>query len=128
MFLAELHLEEREAFLELAALIAKIDGNLSVYENSFLNKYKKEMDLENYKMKGLAIGDILKIFKTERSKNIVLAELFQLIYSDGVLQDQERESVLLIKKHFGFAQSEFGSFKDWIDKIKELSVSEGELS
>ena len=128
MFLTELHLDEREAFLELAALIAKIDGNLSVYENSFLNKYKKEMGLENYKMKGLAMDEILKIFKRERSKNIVLAELFQLIYSDGVLQDQERESVLLIKKHFGFDQNEFGSFKDWIGKIKELTVTKGELS
>ncbi|MFK9093958.1 hypothetical protein [Bacillus salipaludis] len=123
MFLAELHPEEKEAFLELAALMANIDGNLSVFENSILNKYKKEMDLEDYKIKGLAIEDLLKIFKTERSKNIVLVELFQLIYSDGVFAEQESKSVQLIKEHFGFDTNEYGSFKDWIVKIKELSVS-----
>ncbi|MFZ7944104.1 hypothetical protein [Neobacillus sp. 19] len=124
MFLAELHQEEREAFLELAALIANIDGNLSVFENSILNKYKKEMDLEDYKITGLAMEDILKNFKTERSKNIVLTELFQLIYSDGVFTEKESETVQLIKAHFGFDSSEFASFKDWILKIKELSVPE----
>ncbi|WHY78334.1 hypothetical protein QNH20_04055 [Neobacillus sp. WH10] len=122
MFLEELQLEEREAFLELADLIAAIDGKLSIFENSILNKYKKEMGLEDYKIKGLVMDDILKIFKTERSKNIVLTELFQLIYSDGVFHDQESESVRLIKSHFGFNSNEFGSFKDWIIKIKELSV------
>ncbi|MEH7352566.1 hypothetical protein V7150_03200 [Neobacillus drentensis] len=126
MFLEELQLEEREAFLELADLIAAIDGKLSIFENSILNKYKKEMGLEDYKIKGLVMDDILKIFTTERSKYIVLTELFQLIYSDGVFHDQESESVRLIKSHFGFNSNEFGSFKDWIIKIKELSVSDGE--
>lgn len=123
MFLAELHQEEREAFLELANLIAAIDGNLSIYESSILHKYQKEMGLEDYKIKSPEMADILNIFKSERSKNIVLVELFQLIYSDGVFAEQESESVQLIKSHFGFDSSEFSSFKDWIVKIKELSVS-----
>lgn len=122
MFLAELHTEEREAFLELAYLIAAIDGNRSIFEDSILNKYKKEMDLEDYQLKGLAMEDILKKFKSERSKNIVLAELFQLIYSDGVFHEQESESIRIIKEYFGFNSEEFTSFKDWIDKIKELSL------
>jgi len=122
MFLAELQPEEKTAFLELASLIAHIDGNLSIFENSILNKYQKEMELEDYKIKGMAIEEILKEFKNERSKNIVLTELLQLIYADGVFQRQEGESIRLIKKHFGFDSREFGSFKEWISKIKELSV------
>jgi tellurite resistance protein len=122
MFLAELQQEEKQAFLELAARIATIDGNISVYENSILNKYKKEMGLENYKPEGRSMEEILKVFKTKRSQNIVLAELFQLIYSDGVFHDQESESIRLIKEHFGFNPDEYGSFKDWIEKIRELSV------
>lgn len=125
MFLEELQPEEKLAFLELAALIAKIDGKLSIYESSILEKYQKEMGLENYRKKGLGIGDILKIFKNERSKNIVITEIFKLIYSDGVFHDQERESVRLMKEHFGFDSNEYGSFKDWIFKIKELSKNEG---
>jgi DnaJ-domain-containing protein 1 len=123
MFLTELQLAEKEAFLELAHLVATIDGNLSVFENSILKKYKKEMDLEEYQVEGLTISEVLTSFKSERSKNIVLAEIFQLIYSDGVMHDHERESIRLIKKHFGFDSGEFESFKDWIVKIKELSVS-----
>ncbi|MEH7108707.1 MULTISPECIES: hypothetical protein [Bacillaceae] len=121
MFLEELSLKEREAFLELANRIAAIDGNLSVFENSIIKRYQREMELENYQVKGMDIEDILSSFSTERSKNIVLVELFQLIYSDGVFHDQESETISFIKGHFGFNPEEFGSFKDWIGKIKELS-------
>ncbi|WP_141430427.1 hypothetical protein [Bacillus sp. 03113] len=121
MFLAELQIEERKAFLELASLIASIDGKLSIYENTVLKKYKKEMELENYTIKGNSIGDILKEFKDDRSKTIVLTEILQLIFSDGVFHDLERESVQLIKKYFEFNPNEYESFKDWVSKIKELS-------
>ncbi|MBT2733574.1 hypothetical protein [Bacillus sp. ISL-7] len=127
MFLAELQPEERKAFLELAALIAKIDGKISIFENSVLIRCQKEMGLEDYKIKGLEIGEILKVFKNERSKNIVVTELLQLIYSDGVFHDQESETIQFIKSYFGFDSSEYGSFKDWIVKIKELTVSKGTL-
>ena len=121
MFLAELRPEEKTAFLELASLIAQIDGYLSIYESSILEKYQKEMRLENYKIEGLPIEDILKRFHNERSKKIVLTEILQLIYSDGVFQDEERESIRLIKESFGFEPKEYESFKDWIHKIKDLS-------
>jgi hypothetical protein len=121
MFLAELKQEEKKAFLELASLIAKIDKYQSIYEDSILNKYQKEMQIDNYIIKGLAIEDILKVFENERSKNIVLAEILRLIFSDGVYHDLERESVRLIKKFFGFNLNEYENFKDWVSKIKELA-------
>lgn len=123
MFLAELSQEEKEAFLELASLISTIDGNVSVYESTILSKYQKEMGLEEYQVKGQVLEDILKAFKTDRSKNIVLTEILQMIFADGVFHEKERESLYLIKSHFGFESSEFESYKDWIDKIKELSVT-----
>ena len=126
MFLAELLPEEKKSFLELASLIAMIDGNISVYESPILETYKKEMGLEDYQIKGLAMDDILKTFRNERSKKIVLAEIFKLIYSDGVFHEEERKSVQLIKTHFGFNSNEYGSLKEWIVKIKELSIPKGE--
>lgn len=43
MFLAELLPEEKKPFLELAFLIATIDGNfLSVYENPILKSIKRK--------------------------------------------------------------------------------------
>lgn len=122
MFLDELQPEEGMAFLELAALISKVDGNLSIYESSVLHKYKKELGLEDYRIKGLDIEDILKTFKNVRSQKIILAEIFKLIFSDGIFHNQERESVRFIKKYFGFDESEFGDFKSWINSIKELSI------
>ncbi|WP_066367288.1 hypothetical protein [Neobacillus fumarioli] len=128
MFLNELQPEEKVAFLELATLMANIDGKLSVFESSVLDKYQKEMGLENYKLKGLSMDEILKTFKSERSKYIVLTEIFQLIYADGVYHDREAEAVRLIKEHFGFAADEFADFKDWIEKIKELSMTKVETN
>ncbi|MGV3465171.1 MAG: hypothetical protein ACO1OT_07755 [Heyndrickxia sp.] len=124
MFLTELNQEEKKAFLELASLIAKIDHRQSIYEDTVLNKYKKEMEMDDYKIKGLAMEDILNVFKNERSKNIVLAEILTLIFSDGVFHDSEKKSIQLIKKHFGFNSNEFASYKDWVDKINELSDQE----
>lgn len=121
MFLAELETGEREAFLELASFIAIIDGNLSIYESSILEKYKQELGLENYCVKGLPLKTILGQFKDERSKHIVLTEILQLIYADGVYHSKEKESVRQIKDYFGFNQDEYGNMKDWISKIKELS-------
>lgn len=121
MFLAELKPEEKEAFLELATLISTIDGKVSIYENTVLKKFQKESGLEGYRIKGLEMEGILNTFTSERSKNIVLTELLKLIYSDGVFHEHESDSVRLIKKHFGFDSSAFGSYKDWVDKIKELS-------
>ncbi|MEH7117288.1 TerB family tellurite resistance protein [Neobacillus vireti] len=127
MFLAELQPEEKAAFLELAVLIASIDGNLSIYETTVLNRYQKELGLLDYQPAGMDIGDILNSFKSERSKNIVLTELFQLIYSDGVFHNHEEEFIRIIKEHFGFDSDEFGSFKDWIEKIRELSLTKEKL-
>ncbi|MCM3117666.1 hypothetical protein M3610_20555 [Neobacillus sp. MER 74] len=126
MFLEELEKREKIAFLELAAMIARIDGKLSIYENSLLKKYQREMELDDYELEGLSIEEILTEFKSERSKYIVLTEIFQLIYSDGVFHDHESEFVHIIKRHFGFDASEFGTFKDWVEKIKELSVTKRE--
>ena len=121
MFLAKLQQEEKEAFLELAVLMAKVDGNVSIFENPIIVKYQKEMDLENYTIKGVAIDEILKVFKDERSKNIVLTEILRLVYSDGIVHEKEKESIRLIKEHFGFDSNKYDNFKDWILGIKELA-------
>jgi tellurite resistance protein len=121
MFLAKLQQEEKEAFLELAVLMAKVDGNLSIFENPVIVKYQKEMDLEDYTVRGVAIDEILKVFKDERSKNIVLTEILRLVYSDGIVHEKEKESIRLIKEHFGFDSNKYDNFKDWILGIKELA-------
>jgi tellurite resistance protein len=121
MFLTKLQQEEKEAFLELAYLMATIDGKFSVFENPIIMKYQKEMDLEDYKIKGLAIDDILKVFKEERSKHIVLIEILRIVYSDGIVHENEQKSIRLIKEHFGFDPNKYASFKDWIVGIKELA-------
>jgi tellurite resistance protein len=121
MFLTKLQQEEKEAFLELAYLMATIDGKFSVFENPVIVKYQREMDLEDYKIKGLAIDDILKVFKEERSKHIVLIEILRIVYSDGIVHENEQDSIRLIKEHFGFDPNKYASFKDWIVGIKELA-------
>jgi tellurite resistance protein len=121
MFLAKLQQEEKEAFLELAVLMAKVDGVLSVFENPIIVKYQQEMGLDDYAIKGLKMDDILGVFKDENSKNIVLIEILRLVYSDGILQEQEKESIRLIKNHFGFDSNKYNNFKDWIVGIKELA-------
>jgi tellurite resistance protein len=121
MFLTKLQQEEKEAFLELAYLMATIDGKFSVFENPVIVKYQKEMNLEDYKIKGLAIDDILKVFKEERSKHIVLIEILRIVYSDGIVHENEQNSIRLIKEHFGFDPNKYATFKDWIVGIKELA-------
>lgn len=122
MFLDQLQPDEKIAFLELAYLLASADGILAVKEELILEEYRHELQIdEKYKIRHLSIEEILKAFQSERSKNVALTELFRLIFSDGVYQDEERNSVQLIKTYFGFDPHQFQSFKDWVLKIRELS-------
>lgn len=122
MFLNQLQPEEKIAFFELAHLLASADGILALREELILDEYRQELQIDpDYQIRHLSMDEILQAFQSERSKNVALTELFRLIFSDGVYQDEERRSVQLIKTYFGFDPHHFQSFKDWIWKIKELS-------
>lgn len=122
LFLDQLQPEEKIAFFELAHLLASADGVLAVKEELILEEYRHELQInDDYAIRNLSIEEILQAFQSERSKNVALTELFRLIFSDGIYQDEERKSVQLIKTHFGFDPHQFQSFKDWVFKIKELS-------
>lgn len=51
MFLTKLQQEEKEAFLELAYLMATIDGKFSVFENQLLRSIKRKWILKIIKSK-----------------------------------------------------------------------------
>jgi len=122
MFLTELLPQEKKAFLELAHLVASIDGAMTTSEEVFLEDYKREMQLEEeYSIQNWSIERILMEFQSERSKQIALTEILGIVFTDGILSNEERKSIELIKKHFGYQRDQFESYRDWIESIKELS-------
>ena len=113
MFLNLLEQKEKEAFFELATLVANSDDVLDEKEELILNLYKKEMDIENYKTIGINLDEILNSFKSKKAKRIVLMELFALIFSDEKFQQEEIDLIKKIQKNFKFSEVEVNLCKEW---------------
>jgi len=109
MFLNQLNLEERKAFIELAYYTAKIDNVFADEEKYFIETYKNEAGIEYYDIENYDFDKIVSKFKNKRVKNIVLLEITALIYADkkvtieesNLLKDLQRKaSEIWVKNYF----------------------------
>ena len=120
MFLNLLEQKEKEAFFELAALMANSDDVLDEKEELMLNLYKKEMDIENYETIGMDLDEILNSFKSKKAKKIVLMELFALIFGDDEFHQEEKDLVKKIKEKFQFSEVEANLCKEWSKTVMSV--------
>ncbi len=96
MFLNKLDFVEKEAFISLAVLAAKANGEFAEEEYLMIEEYCKEVgiaffDAENVK----TIDEVIRVFAAseERHKKIAVLEIIGLMYADGGYDDKEREFV-----------------------------------
>ncbi|MDQ0057911.1 tellurite resistance TerB family protein [Paenibacillus harenae] len=126
MFLHFLQTQEhKEAFLELAHVVANADGFVNRREKEYLRTYLSEMDMQPYKLqtiKARPLADIIGDLKDEPTKNIFFAEILLLIFADGDYNDEEKQIVRDMQKLFGFSDETYEVFKDWVIRVDQLKV------
>ncbi len=122
MFLNRLKKKEKKAFLELAHHVARSDSDFSKDEQSIIEKYCMEMQIENLKFndKKFDIYDTLSKFKSQSSKKIVVLELMALIYSDDYLHEGERVVLEKILEEFGLSYNLSIVYTEWAKTMLSL--------
>lgn len=117
--------EQKEAFLELAHVVAGADGFVSRREQDYLRTYLGEMDMHQSKLhaiKSRPLSDIIGNLKDEHIKNIFFAEILLLIFADGDYNDDEKQIVKQLQQLFGYSDETYEAFKNWVVRVDQLKV------
>lgn len=117
--------EHKEAFLELAYVVAKADGFVNRKESGYLRSYMDEMDMQQSDYTFTSERELSAIIggiKDEQVKNIFFAEILLLIFADGDYNDEEKQIARDLKRIFGFTDSTYESLKNWVIRMDQLKI------
>ena len=114
MFLHELSPEQRSAFLVLARQIIDADERLTLPEVESLDRLYAESGVGTETADAPnAAGDLNLLFPSPRQRAVVLIELLQLGYADGVLHPREETAIQRIAARMEIDQGLWSSLLDW---------------
>jgi len=124
MFLNRLKKKEKVAFLELAHHMARSDNDFSEAQQSIINTYCMEMQIDDikYDEKKFSLKKTLSKFKKSKSQKIILLEIMALVYSDNVLHDEEKKVLDVMIKKFGIKKSLSIVYGEWAKSILALYI------
>ncbi|UVI27934.1 TerB family tellurite resistance protein [Paenibacillus spongiae] len=118
--------EDKEAFLELAHVVAKADGFVSNKEQGYLRSFMAEMNLRESDYIGFSkardLPEIIADLKVEQVKNIFFVEILLLIFADGDYNEEEKQIVMDLKRLFGLSDETYEAFKDWVIRMDKLKI------
>lgn len=129
MLLMKLKPKEKFAFLQLAHYLARIDNDYGEKEEDIILEYCAEMGIDNdedFEIKDFILEDILKIFKTKKSKKIVLMELMILIHADDKFDIEEKNLISKINETFQILDDDLEFCSSW-GKSVAASYAQGKL-
>jgi len=129
MLLMKLSPKEKFSFLQLAHYLARIDNDYGEKEEEIILEYCAEMGIENdedFDVKDFSLEDILKIFKSKKSKKIVVLELMILIHADDRFDLKERALISQINDTFKLSSDKLEFCSQWGNGVAAL-YSQGKL-
>jgi len=118
--------EHKEAFLELAQVVANADGYVSGNEARNLQSFRIEMGMEINGISPVAprrhISEIIGGIRDEQVKNVFFTEILLLVFADGDYSDDEQELVHEMKRLFGYSDEVYEKIKDWVIRLDQLKI------
>ena len=123
MLLMKLQSKEKFSFLQLAHYLARVDNKYGKREEEIILEYCTEMGIENldsFDFDNFSLDNILKDFKSEKSKRIVLLELMILIHIDHVFNINEKKLIEKISDSFGIKISDVNDYSQWGKSVAML--------
>lgn len=123
MLLMKLESKEKFSFLQLAHYLARIDNKFGEREEEIILEYCTEMGIENldsFDMENFNLDNILKDFKSERSKRIVVLELMILIHIDHSFNINEQILMEKISISFGINLEDVNDYSQWGKSVAML--------
>ena len=123
MLLMKLQSREKFSFLQLAHYLARIDNKFGVREEEIILEYCVEMGIENldsFDLENFSLEKILKDFKSESSKKIVILELMILIHIDHSFNLNEKKIIQRISENFGIDVTDVNDYSQWGKSVAML--------
>jgi hypothetical protein len=123
MLLMKLQSKEKFSFLQLAHYLARIDNKYGEREEEIISEYCTEMGIENldsFDMDKFSLEDILRDFKSEASKRIVILELMILIHIDHNFNINEQILIEKISSTFGIEINDVNDYSQWGKSVAML--------
>lgn len=122
MFLSNLNLEQKQAFLGLAHQFISADGQLAPQEEAMLGAMKTEMGLsEHEKPISAELHNLLKPFDSKYARASVLLEIVGLGYSDNNFHPEESQIVQTIAQNFEISKEEVRQMENWV--IRQIMLA-----
>ena len=123
MLLMKLQSREKFSFLQLAHYLARIDNKYGKREEEIILEYCVEMGIENldsFDFENFSLEKILKDFKSESSKKIVILELMILIHIDHSFNLNEKKLIQRISENFGIDVDDVNDYSQWGKSVAML--------
>ena len=123
MLLMKLQSKEKFSFLQLAHYLARVDSKYGPREEEILLEYCTEMGIENldsFDSENFSLDGILKHFKSEQSKRIVILELMILIHIDHTFHLNEQKLMQQISQNFGINLEDVNDYSQWGKSVAML--------
>ena len=123
MLLMKLQSKEKFSFLQLAHYLARVDNKYGPREEEILLEYCAEMGIENldsFDSENFSLDGILKDFKSEQSKRIVILELMILIHIDHTFHLNEQKLMQQISQNFGINLEDVNDYSQWGKSVAML--------
>ena len=123
MLLMKLQSKEKFSFLQLAHYLARVDSKYGPREEEILLEYCTEMGIENldsFDSENFSLDGILKDFKSEQSKRIVILELMILIHIDHTFHLNEQKLMQQISQNFGINLEDVNDYSQWGKSVAML--------
>jgi hypothetical protein len=123
MLLMKLQSKEKFSFLQLAHYLARIDNKYGPREEEIILEYCTEMGIENldaFDNENFSLEGILKDFKSEQSKRIVILELMILIHIDHTFHLNEQMLMEKISDSFGINLEDLNDYSQWGKSVAML--------
>ncbi|UMZ74145.1 TerB family tellurite resistance protein [Natranaerofaba carboxydovora] len=122
MYLSNLNEKEKVIFLEIANNVAKANGNIDATEQTFLDHYidQLQLDKNEIEFKNLTIEEAVKKIDSEKSKRAIFIECVALAFADEIYHEEQKEVIYKLKEAFGFSFHFYHSVKNWVIRVNEL--------
>ena len=123
MLLMKLESKEKFSFLQLAHYLARVDNHYGKKEEEIILEYCTEMGIENigsFDFDNFSLDNILKDFKSQRSKRIVILELMILIHIDHIFNINEKKLIEKISESFWIDISDVNDYSQWGKSVAML--------
>jgi hypothetical protein len=123
MFLYQLNLPEKMAFLQLAKELVIVDDNkIDSEEMSMLILMCNEMQISINDVYSIefSLELLAKQFKDDISQRICITELILLAYSNGNYHPSQNILISSLQNIFNFEESEINQIESWVTKLSSI--------